>query len=175
MSKEFTAEYKKVQNDFNGAFQQLQETVQRIASSSMEISQCRRRDRDRHDRPVPAHRGTGREPGRNLGLYGGDRRTAKHNAENAQRVNALTHETREVAGRGEAVTAMASIEVSSRKISDIILVIDEITRQTNLLALNAAVEAAHGSEAGRGFAVFASEVRSRAPIARRMRRRTSRT
>ena len=60
----------------------------------------------------------------------------------------------------QAVGAMARIEESSRKISDIISVIDEIARQTNLLALNAAVEAARAGEAGRGFAVVASEVRS---------------
>ena len=60
----------------------------------------------------------------------------------------------------KAVEAMAKIEDSSRKISDIIGVIDEIARQTNLLALNAAVEAARAGEAGRGFAVVASEVRS---------------
>ncbi|MBI1204437.1 MAG: chemotaxis protein, partial [Rhodopseudomonas sp.] len=73
--------------------------------------------------------------------------------------------TRDVADRGgkvvaQAVQAMAKIEDSSRKISDIIGVIDEIARQTNLLALNAAVEAARAGEAGRGFAVVASEVRS---------------
>jgi methyl-accepting chemotaxis protein len=55
---------------------------------------------------------------------------------------------------------MSRIEESSRKISDIIGVIDEIARQTNLLALNAAVEAARAGDAGRGFAVVASEVRS---------------
>ena len=91
--------------------------------------------------------------------------TVKKNAENAQQANQLAAGTREVADRGgqvvaKAVDAMAKIEDSSRKISDIIGVIDEIARQTNLLALNAAVEAARAGEAGRGFAVVASEVRS---------------
>ena len=91
--------------------------------------------------------------------------TVKKNAENAQAANQSAGATRTVADRGgevvaKAVDAMARIEQSSRKISDIIGVIDEIARQTNLLALNAAVEAARAGEAGRGFAVVASEVRS---------------
>ncbi|MEJ2434878.1 MAG: methyl-accepting chemotaxis protein [Pseudolabrys sp.] len=91
--------------------------------------------------------------------------TVKKNAENAQEANQSAGGTREVADRGgqvvaKAVDAMARIEESSRKISDIIGVIDEIARQTNLLALNAAVEAARAGDAGRGFAVVASEVRS---------------
>src|SRR3990172_6069760 len=91
--------------------------------------------------------------------------TVKKNAENAQAANQSAGSTQQVADRGgqvvaKAVVAMAKIEESSRKISDIIGVIDEIARQTNLLALNAAVEAARAGEAGRGFAVVASEVRS---------------
>ena len=68
---------------------------------------------------------------------------------------------------------MSRIAESSRKIADIIAVIDEIARQTNLLALNAAVEAARAGEAGRGFAVVATEVRDWRS-ARRRRPRTSR-
>ncbi|MBI1204582.1 MAG: HAMP domain-containing protein [Rhodopseudomonas sp.] len=91
--------------------------------------------------------------------------TVRKNAESAQMANQDANATRDVADRGgkvvaQAVQAMAKIEDSSRKISDIIGVIDEIARQTNLLALNAAVEAARAGEAGRGFAVVASEVRS---------------
>jgi len=91
--------------------------------------------------------------------------TVRRNAENAQRARQSALSTQKVADRGgevagKAVKAMARIEESSRKISDIIGVIDEIARQTNLLALNAAVEAARAGEAGRGFAVVASEVRS---------------
>jgi methyl-accepting chemotaxis protein len=91
--------------------------------------------------------------------------TVKKNAENALQANQLTSGSRDIANKGgqvvaKAVDAMARIEESSRKISDIIGVIDEIARQTNLLALNAAVEAARAGDAGRGFAVVASEVRS---------------
>jgi methyl-accepting chemotaxis protein len=91
--------------------------------------------------------------------------TVKKNTENALQANQLTSGSRDIADRGgqvvaKAVDAMARIEESSRKISDIIGVIDEIARQTNLLALNAAVEAARAGDAGRGFAVVASEVRS---------------
>jgi methyl-accepting chemotaxis protein len=91
--------------------------------------------------------------------------TVRKSAENADQANKSAGQARAVADQGgqvvaKAVTAMARIEDSSRKISDIIGVIDEIARQTNLLALNAAVEAARAGEAGRGFAVVASEVRS---------------
>ncbi|WP_447968349.1 methyl-accepting chemotaxis protein [Nitrospira sp. M1] len=91
--------------------------------------------------------------------------TIKQNADNAKQANQLAVAAREVAEKGGAVTekavdAMSEINKSSKKIADIINVIDEIAFQTNLLALNAAVEAARAGEQGRGFAVVASEVRN---------------
>ncbi|MBP2232170.1 methyl-accepting chemotaxis protein [Azospirillum agricola] len=90
--------------------------------------------------------------------------TVRSNADNAQRANVMAAEARTAAESGNGVTgsaidAMRRIEESSRKITDIIGVIDEIAFQTNLLALNAAVEAARAGDAGRGFAVVAQEVR----------------
>ncbi len=91
--------------------------------------------------------------------------TVKQNADNAQQANQLAAQARREAEQGgtvaqQAVGAMGEISASSKKIADIISVIDEIAFQTNLLALNAAVEAARAGEQGRGFAVVAGEVRN---------------
>ena len=91
--------------------------------------------------------------------------TVKQNAENARQANQLVVSTSDIAVKGgqvveQVVDTMASIKESSRKIADIIGVIDGIAFQTNILALNAAVEAARAGEQGRGFAVVASEVRN---------------
>ncbi|MDR0214712.1 MAG: methyl-accepting chemotaxis protein [Comamonas sp.] len=91
--------------------------------------------------------------------------TVKQNADNAQQANQLARSASTVAEQGGAVVAevvdtMKGINESSRKIADIIGVIDGIAFQTNILALNAAVEAARAGEQGRGFAVVASEVRN---------------
>ncbi|RZI39242.1 methyl-accepting chemotaxis protein, partial [Herbaspirillum sp. HC18] len=91
--------------------------------------------------------------------------TVKQNAENARQANQLVVSASDVALRGgqvvsQVVETMGSIKESSRKIVDIIGVIDGIAFQTNILALNAAVEAARAGEQGRGFAVVAAEVRN---------------
>ncbi len=91
--------------------------------------------------------------------------TVRQNADNASQANQLAHAATDVAIRGgsvvsQVVETMGEINESSKKMSDIIGVIDGIAFQTNILALNAAVEAARAGEQGRGFAVVATEVRN---------------
>ncbi len=157
--------YEQVATDFNAAIGRLQETIASLARATKEVAntaaEIASSTTDLSQR-TEEQAASLEETSASMEQMAA---TVKKNAENAQQANAFTAGTREVADRGgavvaQAVDAMARIEESSRKISDIISVIDEIARQTNLLALNAAVEAARAGEAGRGFAVVASEVRT---------------
>jgi methyl-accepting chemotaxis protein len=165
LSEGFTDSYRQIRDDFNTTIGQLQETITAIAdaaaevsSASSEIATATTDLSQRTEEQAASLEQTSASMEQISAVV-------KKNAESAQEASASAAATREVASRGgevvsEAVAAMSRIEESSRKISDIIGVIDEIARQTNLLALNAAVEAARAGDAGRGFAVVASEVRS---------------
>jgi methyl-accepting chemotaxis protein len=162
---DLTDEYKQIKEDFNATVAQLQETIgaivaatHEVTNASAEISTSSTNLSQRTEEQAASLEETSSSM-EEIST------TVKKNAENAHQANESAANAREVASRGgevvaKAVEAMGQIEGSSRKISDIIGVIDEIARQTNLLALNAAVEAARAGEAGRGFAVVASEVRN---------------
>jgi methyl-accepting chemotaxis protein len=165
LPEEFPEAYTRIRDDFNSAMTGLHETIRAIADATREVSNAAAEistsTTDLSQR-TEEQAASLEETSASMEEISA---TVKKNAENAQHANTLTKGTWDVADRGgkvvsEAVSAMARIEESSGKISDIISVIDEIARQTNLLALNAAVEAARAGEAGRGFAVVASEVRS---------------
>jgi methyl-accepting chemotaxis protein len=165
LTYDFTEAYRQIGNDFNNAIGQLQETIEAIAVSIREVAstaaEIASSTTDLSQRTEEQAASLEETSASMLGIS----QTVKKNTADAEQATQAAAGTRAVADRGgavvaEAIDAMARIEESSGKISDIIGVIDEIARQTNLLALNAAVEAARAGEAGRGFAVVASEVRS---------------
>jgi methyl-accepting chemotaxis protein len=165
VTDDLTDEYKQIKEDFNTTVSQLQETIGSIAAATREVTNASAEistsSTDLSQRTEEQAASLEETSASMVEIA----ETVRKNAENAQHANGSAASAREVANRGgevvaKAVEAMGQIESSSRKISDIIGVIDEIARQTNLLALNAAVEAARAGEAGRGFAVVASEVRN---------------
>ncbi|MBM3529510.1 MAG: DUF3365 domain-containing protein [Alphaproteobacteria bacterium] len=165
LDDDFTDAYRQIKDDFNATISRLHETIQTIslatrevANTTGEISASTTDLSQRTEEQAASLEQT-------TSSMEQISQTVRKNAESAQQASDVASNTRGVADRGgevvaQAVGAMARIEESSRKIADIIGVIDEIARQTNLLALNAAVEAARAGDAGRGFAVVASEVRS---------------
>jgi methyl-accepting chemotaxis protein len=165
LNEGFTDTYKQIRDDFNTTIAQLQATIAAIALATREVAgtaaEISSSTTDLSQR-TEEQAASLEETSASMEEISA---TVRKNAENARQANEFTTGTRTVADRGgqvvaQAVNAMSRIAESSRKISDIISVIDEIARQTNLLALNAAVEAARAGDAGRGFAVVASEVRS---------------
>src|SRR5262249_22108777 len=143
---EFPETYRQIRDDFNSTIAQLQDTIRAIATATREVAstaaEIATSTTDLSQRTEEQAAGLEQTSASMEQISA----TVKKNAENAQQANQFAGGTREVADRGgavvaQAVDAMARIEESSRKISDIISVIDEIARQTNLLALNAAVEA----------------------------------
>jgi methyl-accepting chemotaxis protein len=152
-------------NAFNGSRSQLQTLVARIREASATIDTAGREIAESNDELAQRESSQSASVRETVESAQHVSVNVQRNLDNAMTANRLAETARGIASRGDAVVSqvvatMQTITGSSRKIGDIIGVIDEIAFQTNLLALNAAVEAARAGEQGRGFAVVATEVRN---------------
>ncbi len=165
INTEYAGSFEKLKQDLNDTVSRLtsivnniQKAADTVNSASTEIAQGNASLSQRTEEQAAALEQTAASMEEMTGAL-------QQSAENTRQANQLAIRAREHATQGgkvveSAVQAMHGIRISSKKVSDIISVIDEIAFQTNLLALNAAVEAARAGEQGRGFAVVATEVRS---------------
>jgi methyl-accepting chemotaxis protein len=162
---ELTGVFAKLKDDFNGAMAHLQDTMKNVLGSTNQISTGAdeiSQAADDLSRRTEQQAASLEETAAALEEITVTVKKTAANAREASHSVADAKAAAEDGGRvvGTAITAMDAISQSSRQITDIIAVIDEIAFQTNLLALNAGVEAARAGDAGKGFAVVASEVRS---------------
>jgi len=165
MSNEYSGEFLELANALNGSILNLSNMVDEIRDASTNVFDSSREIAEGNNELSERTESQASSLEETASAMEQLTSTVQQNAENSTEARKLANLVMDKASNGgqvvaSAITAMSDINKSSKKIADIISVIDEIAFQTNLLALNAAVEAARAGEQGRGFAVVAAEVRN---------------